>query len=88
MEKKTKLKISGTAKTSIKNIELAKIKNKNSVEIEKSKSNFVKKTGSFSKPTGTGVRVKPASSFNRGTPLKASFATKTSPITNDYERRK
>ena len=88
MEKKTKLKISGTAKTSIKNIELAKIKNKNSVEIEKSKSNFVKKTGSFSKPTGTRVRVKPASSFNRGTPLKTSFAAKTPAITNDYERRK
>jgi translation initiation factor IF-2 len=88
MEKKTKLKISGTAKTSIKNIELAKTKNKNSVVIEKSKSNFIKKAGSFSKPTGTGTRAKPVSSFNRGTPLKASFVAKTPPITNDFERRK
>ena len=47
MEKKTKLKISGTAKTSIKNIEIAKTKSKNSVVIEKSKNNFVKKAGSF-----------------------------------------
>ena len=52
MEKKTKLKISGTTKTSIKNIEIAKTTSKNSVVIEKSKNNFVKKAGSF-RPSGS-----------------------------------
>ena len=52
MEKKTKLKISGTAKASIKNIEIAKTKSKNSVLIEKTKSNFVKK-GASSRPSST-----------------------------------
>ena len=87
MEKKTKLKISGTAKKSIKNIEIAKTKSKNSVVIEKSKSNYVKKVGSF-RSTSTVARVKPTSSFNRGAPLKTPFATKIPPITNDFERRK
>ena len=41
--KKTKLTISGTAKKSIKNIEIAKTQGKNSVIIEKTKNNFVKK---------------------------------------------
>ena len=40
--KKTKLTISGTAKKSIKNIEIAKTQGKHSVVIEKSKKNFVK----------------------------------------------
>jgi len=35
MEKKTKLTISGTAKKSFKNIEIAKTQGKNSVVIEK-----------------------------------------------------
>ncbi len=35
MEKKTKLTISGTAKKSFKNIEIAKTHNKNSVVIDK-----------------------------------------------------
>jgi len=87
MEKKTKLKISGTTKTSIKNIEIAKTTSKNSVVIEKSKNNFVKKAGSF-RPSGAGMRPKSTSSFSRGTPLKASFVAKTPPITNDFERRK
>ena len=87
MEKKTKLKISGTAKASIKNIEIAKTKSKNSVVIDKSKSNFVKKGGSF-RSTSTGAKAKPISSFNRGAPLKNPFATKTSLITNDFEKRK
>ena len=87
MEKKTKLKISGTTKTSIRNIEIAKTTSKNSVVIEKSKNNFVKKAGS-SRPSGAGTRPKSTSSFSRGTPLKASFAAKSPPITNDFERRK
>ena len=41
MEKKTKLTISGSAKKSIRNIEIAKTQGKNSVVIEKSKTNFV-----------------------------------------------
>ena len=85
--KKTKLTISGTAKKSIKSIEIAKTKAKNSVVIEKSKSNFVKKGGSF-KPSGIGTRPKQASSFNRGASSKTSFGVKSPPITNDFERRK
>src|SRR6056300_1734022 len=84
--KKTKLTISGTAKKSIKNIEIAKTQGKNSVVIEKPKNNFVKRTGSF-KPAGTTTTTKPTSSFTRGAPLKPSFGLKTPPITNDFERR-
>ena len=85
--KKTKLTISGTAKKSIKSIEIAKTQGKNSVIIEKTKSNFVKKTGSF-RPSGAGLKSKPPGSFNRPTSLKPSFAPKTSTATNDFERRK
>ena len=42
--KKTKLTISGSAKKTIKNIEIARTQGKHSVVIEKSKSNFQKKT--------------------------------------------
>ena len=48
--KKTKLTISGNAKKSIGNIELAKTQNKNSVVIEKKTSRFGNR-GSFSKST-------------------------------------
>jgi len=85
--KKTKLTISGTAKKSIKNIEIAKTKGKNSVLIEKQKNSFVKKGSSF-KPSGFNTRSKNNFSFSRGIPLKQSFGTKTPPITNDFERRK
>ena len=70
--KKTKLTISGTTKKSIKNIEIAKTQGKKTVVIEKSKSNFTKKGSSF-RPSGTGVRSKSTSSFNRGTSLKSPF---------------
>ena len=46
MEKKTKLTISGTAKKSFKNIELAKTQGKNSVVIEKQPSKFPSRGGS------------------------------------------
>ena len=46
MEKKTKLTISGTAKKSFKNIELAKTQGKNSVVIEKQPSKFPSRSGS------------------------------------------
>ena len=87
--KKTKLTISGTAKKSIKNIEIAKTQGKNSVLIEKQKSNLAKKGSSFrTSVTRPNTRSKPTSSFNRGAPLKSTFGTKTPPITNDFERRK
>ena len=41
--KKTKLTISGSAKKSIKNIEIAKSKSKNSVVIDKSQNRYTKK---------------------------------------------
>ena len=41
MEKKTKLTISGIAKKSIKNIEIAKAQGKNSVVIEKQSNKFL-----------------------------------------------
>jgi translation initiation factor IF-2 len=86
--KKTKLTISGTAKKSIKNIEIAKTQGKNSVVIEKSKSNFIKKTGTF-KSSGTGYKPKSTTSFTRGAaPLNQSFGKKTPTITSDFERRK
>ena len=85
--KKTKLTISGTAKKTIKNIEIAKTQGKNSVVIEKSKSNFLKKGSSF-RPLGADTKTKPKSSFNRGAPFKTSFGAKTPPVSNDFERRK
>ncbi len=85
MEKKTKLTISGSAKKSIKNIEIAKTQGKNSVVIEKQTGKFSSRGGSFrsnlNKPRAT-------SSINRGIPLKPSFNPKSSPVTNDFEKRK
>ena len=85
MEKKTKLTISGTAKKSFKNIELAKTQGKNSVVIEKQPSKFPSRGGS-SRPGG--FKPKTTSTFNRGAPVKPTFAPKSPPITNDFERRK
>ena len=45
MEKKTKLTISGSAKKSIKNIEIVKTQGKNSIVIEKQTNKFVSKGG-------------------------------------------
>jgi hypothetical protein len=85
--KKTKLTISGTVKKSIKNIEKVKTQGKNSVIIDKQKSNFVKKTSSFI-TSGSGIKSKSISSFNRGTNFKSPFGDKNSTNTNDFERRK
>ena len=85
MEKKTKLTISGTVKKSFKNIEIAKTQGKNSVVIEKQSSKFQSRGGS-SRPGG--FKPKTTSTFNRGTSAKPSFAPKSPPITNDFERRK
>ena len=84
--KKTKLTISGTTKKSIKNIEIAKTQNKNSVVIEKSKNNFVKK-GTSLKSSGAAFKSK-QTSFNRSGPLKTSFGSKIPSNANDFERRK
>ncbi len=85
MEKKTKLTISGSAKKSIKNIEIAKTQGKNSTVIEKQTGKFSSRGGSFrtniSKP-------KTASTFNRGTSSKPPFIPKSPAITNDFEKRK
>ena len=70
--KKTKLTISGTAKKSIKNIDISKTKGKTSVIIEKPKNNFVKKGSSF-RNSGTNLRTKNTSSPGRGGFLKPSF---------------
>ena len=85
--KKTKLTISGTAKKSIKSIEIPGVQGKKTVVIEKSKSQFVRKGGSF-KPSGSGTKLKTSSSFSRGTSFKSSFGTKLPPVTNDFEKRK
>ncbi len=85
MEKKTKLTISGSAKKSIKNIEIAKTKGKNSVLIEKQTGKFSSRGGSFRSSTS---KPRPASSFNRSAAPKQSFNTKLHPITNDFEKRK
>jgi translation initiation factor IF-2 len=85
MEKKTKLTISGSAKKTIKSIEIAKAKGKNSVVIEKQTGKFSNRGGSF-RPTINKPRS-PLTS-NRGTPLKPSFKNKSPSITNDFEKRK
>ncbi len=85
MEKKTKLTISGSAKKSIKNIEIAKTQGKNSVVIEKQTGKFSTRGGSLRSSTN---KPRAASTFNRGAPLKPSFNPKSPPITNDFEKRK
>ncbi len=85
MEKKTKLTISGSAKKSIRNIEIAKTQGKNSRVIEKQGSKFNNRGGSFSSGAG---KPKSATSFNRGAPIKPFYAPKSPPITTDFERRK
>ena len=83
MEKKTKLTISGTAKKSIKNIEIVKTQGKDSVVIKKQTGKFSNRGGSFR----SSVKPKSASTFNRGA-SKPSFIPKSPPISNDFERRK
>ena len=83
--KKTKLTISGIAKESIKNIEIAKTQGKNSVVIEKQKNKFPIRGGTSKLG---GFKPKTTSTFNRSVPTKSTSALKSSPITNDFERRK
>ena len=86
MEKKTKLTISGIAKKSIKNIEIAKTQGKNSVVIEKQSNKFPSQRWISLRPGG--FKPKTTSTFNRGAPIKPSFAPKSPPITNDFESEK
>jgi len=84
--KKTKLTLSGIAKKSIENIELAKTQSKNSVVIEKKTSKFSPR-GNFSKSSS--VRSKPVVSTTGSFTPRANLTPKpSSPITNDYEKRK
>ena len=84
--KKTKLTLSGIAKKSIENIELAKTQSKNSVVIEKKTSKFNPR-GSFGR--GSSVRSKTVVSSTGTSTSRATIAPKpSSPITNDYEKRK
>jgi len=84
--KKTKLTLSGIAKKSIENIELAKTQSKNSVVIEKKPSKFAPR-GNFSRPSS--VRSKPqVSTVGSFVPRTNSISKPSSPITNDYEKRK
>ena len=85
MEKKTKLTISGTAKKTFNNIEIAKTQGKKTVVIEKQTSKFPNKSGT-SRPST--FKPKTTSSFNRGASAKPSFASKSPPVSNDFERRK
>ena len=75
MEKKTKLTISGSAKKSIKNIEIAKSQGKNSVVIEKQTGKFSSRGGSF---RSSNKKPRTALNFNRGTQLKSPFNPKSS----------
>ena len=85
MEKKTKLTITGSATKSIKNIEIAKTQGKNSVVIEKTPNKFPSRSGS-SRPGS--FKANTTSTFNRGAPSKPTFANKSPPLANDFERRK
>jgi len=85
MEKKTKLTISGSAKKSIKNIEIAKTQGKNSVVIDKQTGKFSSRGGSFRPSTS---KTRTSSTFNRGAPLKPALNPKSTPAINNFERRK
>jgi translation initiation factor IF-2 len=84
--KKTKLTLSGIAKQSIENIELAKTQSKNSVVIEKKPSKFSNRNNLN---RSVSVRSKsPASPTKNFTPRPTTSSKPSFPITNDYEKRK
>ena len=82
--KKTKLTISGNAKKSIGNIELAKTQNKNSVVIEKKTSRFGNRS-SFSKSTTQNTAPKKRGYVNEN---PTNFLKPTLSIRNNDEKRK
>ena len=79
--KKTKLTISGIAKKSIENIELAKTQSKNSVVIEKKTNKFSRNVSG--KTSSARLQVK-----SSNTQRPAASTKPSSPITNDFEKRK
>jgi translation initiation factor IF-2 len=84
--KKTKLTLSGIAKKSIENIELAKTQSKNTVIIEKKTGKFAPR-GNFNRPAS--VRSKPpVNPTGSVVPRKTSSTNPSSLVTNDYEKRK
>jgi len=83
--KKTKLTLSGIAKKSIENIELAKTQSKNSVVIEKKHSKF---TGKSNFNNTSSVRSKKPTSPSGNYSSRPTTTKPSSPITNDYEKRK
>jgi translation initiation factor IF-2 len=90
--KKTKLTLSGIAKKSIENIELAKTQSKDSVIIEKKPNRFLGKKP-FNKPTGSRPLNQKTGEFK--SKLSSPISRNNSPskpsapsITNSYERRK
>jgi len=85
MEKKTKLTISGSAKKSIKNIELAKTQGNNSTLIEKKLNRSLNKGGSF---RSSHSKSKNPPTFQRSVISKSSLIPKPSSGTSDFERRK
>ena len=85
MEKKTKLTISGSAKKSIKNIEIARTHGKNSVVIEKQTGNFSNRGGSVRSNTS---KSKTNLNSNRGVNFKPFLNSKSPTIINDFEKRK
>ena len=82
--KKTKLTISGNAKKSIGNIELAKTQNKNSVVIEKKVGRFGNRS-SFSKSTTQNTASKKRGYVNEN---PTNFLKPTFSIRNNDEKRK
>ena len=87
--KKTKLTLSGIAKKSIENIELAKTQSKNSVVIEKKTSRYPNK-GPFNKTYGNKSVNNNSKSATKVfvEPRSATFSKPSSTITNDFEKRK
>ena len=83
-KKKTKLTISGSSKKTISNIELAKLKGKNSVIIEKKLGRFGNKP-SFTKTNNqkTSFKSKPSFIFK-----EPKFSKPSTTSTNDFEKRK
>ena len=85
--KKTKLTISGNTKKPIKNIELARNQNKNSVIIEKKTGKFSNRSSFVNRPynKNTNFRGKTFSTLEK-TPFSKLKPTPSRP--NDYEKRK
>ena len=79
--KKTKLTISGSAKKSIKNIEIAKTKGKNSVLIDKQQNKFSNKPQT-SKPKG--LKTRPFGVSGKSNFPKGNFPQ----VSNDFKTRK